>query len=759
MLAIPKRALAALLPLLLAAGVCHGQNLLKIHHLNVNWGDASLIEFPDGTTWLIDMGYSDSDGYKVYSYIYDLGYTGSLNYITASHFHSDHVGGVDMVIGSGLLTYTAAAYQHIGPQVGGDSGYTTTWRNRTNGSWGPAATSPTAGQTWNFGGVEVQCIAVGDTNNSRTRLVDGTYVSLGSDENSYSLGFRISWNGFDYYTAGDLTSNAEDVLGPKIASHNFDVIKVSHHGSTSSTSASFLNQMKPEVAVISVGSSNPYGHPASSTLSNLVNAGVSWIYVTARGSSSPNPVSKMTYCEDNIVVTYNNVTNQYTVVGGPRNDTYAADEGTGEPTATPTPPGPTATPTITPTPTQTPSSENLLQNPGFEEGGTPPASWAKSGGTFDTSSDRARSGSYSGKYTDDNTTLSYAHQVVVGVTGGAQYDCSGWIYDNTSAAYGYFSVYWYAPSDGSGPNIGSEQFGADSENSSSWQYREGTVTAPSGAGSARFRCNIKATSAPATIYFDDVRMAPHVAGPSPTPTRTPTRTPTPTVTPTPTPTPTPYPDLLFSDDFPSSVIDTEKWPTNVGPATSVMDGDHPGYSLNLNGISAGGDRIESRTIDLSGQAGATLGYWWARAGSGDSPETGDDLIIEYWNEYWNSSGTWIELGRHLGSGPDMVEYEFASLELPAGAPHAAFQFRFRSIGRNHVRDRDDWFVDDVEVRGASTLSPTATPTPTITPTPVPADFPLKLSFQPAETDPVDGYMPDDGSDYGPRGPHEYGWQQ
>ena len=52
-----------------------------------------------------------------------------------------------------------------------------------------------------------------------------------------------------------------------------DILKVGHHGSRTSTTKSFLNQIKPKVALISVGKDNSYGHPTENTLKRLNDIG------------------------------------------------------------------------------------------------------------------------------------------------------------------------------------------------------------------------------------------------------------------------------------------------------------------------------------------------------------------------------------------------------------------------------------------------------------------------------------------------------
>ncbi len=118
-----------------------------------------------------------------------------------------------------------------------------------------------------------------------------------------------------------------------------------------------------------------------------------------------------------------------------------------------------------------------------------------------------------------------------------------------------------------------------------------------------------------------------------------------------------------------------------------------GLSLRLNSTGAitGSDQLRSRLIDASGVSSLTLNYWYERRGNGDSPEPGDDLFFEYLDNTLN----WQIASQQLGDGPDMTQYEFVTVELPAAAMHERFRLRIRNIAG--VSGEDDWFVDDVSV--------------------------------------------------------------
>jgi len=152
--------------------------------------------------------------------------------------------------------------------------------------------------------------------------------------------------------------------------------------------------------------------------------------------------------------------------------------------------------------------------------------------------------------------------------------------------------------------------------------------------------------------------------------------------------------LLFEDTFPATTISASKWPTVNGATIDNVGINEPSpdYSLRLNGA----DSVESKTIDLSNCGRATLTYWYQRRGGGESPDSGDDLVIEY-----DDGGNWVQLDRQFGNAADMDDYAFVEIDLPLTALHAAFRLRIRSAGDPPAND--DWFVDDVKITCASDL--------------------------------------------------------
>ena len=91
------------------------------------------------------------------------------------------------------------------------------------------------------------------------------------DKNAQCIVHRISLGAFDALMTGDAEGAGEEALLQKLLSEDVDyeVLKVAHHGSNNSTPEKLLACVRPEIAVISVGKGNGYGHPGGELLSRL----------------------------------------------------------------------------------------------------------------------------------------------------------------------------------------------------------------------------------------------------------------------------------------------------------------------------------------------------------------------------------------------------------------------------------------------------------------------------------------------------------
>jgi beta-lactamase superfamily II metal-dependent hydrolase len=247
---------------------------LEIHVINVGQGDSFLIVSPSGKKVLIDAGNTGRGAGFVLPYLQSQNIS-SLDYIVATHFHSDHIGGLDEVVnGLGGSTHILSATFDRGG--GYDSG---AFRDYLK-SIGDKRKMISPGQTIDLGDdVKMECIA------SNGEIPSGKVYS-GTDENALSVVLLLRYRTFDMYLGGDSNSAIEPSLVPYAG--DVDVYKVSHHGSATSSTQQLCDCLKPEVSVIAVGNGNTYGHPNSGTVSRLV-AINSYIYQTESGAAAPPP--------------------------------------------------------------------------------------------------------------------------------------------------------------------------------------------------------------------------------------------------------------------------------------------------------------------------------------------------------------------------------------------------------------------------------------------------------------------------------------
>ena len=89
------------------------------------------------------------------------------------------------------------------------------------------------------------------------------------NENDNSNVIYTELNGYKFMFMGDASVTTEKEILDKYNLPNIDVLKVGHHGSKTSSSKEFINEINPKYSIISVGKNNRYGHPNKEVLDTL----------------------------------------------------------------------------------------------------------------------------------------------------------------------------------------------------------------------------------------------------------------------------------------------------------------------------------------------------------------------------------------------------------------------------------------------------------------------------------------------------------
>lgn len=238
---------------------------LEIHFIDAGQGDSILIKTP-GSSLLIDAGTKEY-GPTVYDYLKEQK-VNSLDYIINTHPHADHVGGMAHVISSigsvgkvimpGLsdsMIPTTRAYETFLDAV--------EERNAT-------LIMAVPGKSYDLGGGALLTIL------GPTEQYD--------DMNDNSVVCRLDFGNFSCLLTGDSELRAERDILDAGGNVEADVLKLGHHGSSTSTDGDWLSEVNPELAVVSCGLDNSYGHPHREVTAALEQAGVAIYRTDLQGS-------------------------------------------------------------------------------------------------------------------------------------------------------------------------------------------------------------------------------------------------------------------------------------------------------------------------------------------------------------------------------------------------------------------------------------------------------------------------------------------
>lgn len=222
---------------------------LRVSFIDVGQGDSEFIELPNGETLLIDAGTNET-GADVVNYIESLGYS-SIDYVVGTHPHEDHIGGLDDVI----RTFDVESVYM--PKVTAD---TKTFEDVLDAV-------AEKGLSINTAKAGVSIVDVEDLSVKMLAPVLDEY----DNTNDYSAVIRIVYDDTSFIFMGDAEQYAESLITGDVSA---DVLKVGHHGSSTSTGEEFLQRVSPSYAVISCGFDNSYGHPHIETMEKLGSLGI-----------------------------------------------------------------------------------------------------------------------------------------------------------------------------------------------------------------------------------------------------------------------------------------------------------------------------------------------------------------------------------------------------------------------------------------------------------------------------------------------------
>ncbi|NLK94651.1 MAG: MBL fold metallo-hydrolase [Clostridiales bacterium] len=222
-------------------------NIMKVHYIDVGQGDAILVQV-NNKNLLIDSG-SRKNQNDLFDYLDSLKID-SLDYVIATHPHEDHIGNMaDVINNYEVSNFYAPKVEHT------------------------SKTFEKMIEALKDNNLKINVIKAGTDS---INLGDNTKVSVFSpikeetdNLNNYSPIMKIEYGSTSFLFTGDAEKEVEEEVINAGYNLDSDVLKLGHHGSSTSTSEDFYNAVRPSLCVISVGKDNSYGHPHKETLTLL----------------------------------------------------------------------------------------------------------------------------------------------------------------------------------------------------------------------------------------------------------------------------------------------------------------------------------------------------------------------------------------------------------------------------------------------------------------------------------------------------------
>lgn len=226
--------------------------VLEVHLLNVGQADSIFLRSPKGKTMLIDSG--ESQNFDAVCEFLESEDVKKLDVVVATHPHNDHIGSMYRILRKydvgkfymPAVTHTTETFERMLDALD-DNDITPRL----------AYAKPNAKIAWGDGSVTARIVS--------------PFEGIDYDLNNWSIVLHVSFGETSILLTGDAEEHAESVMLANLSAEDLDadVLKLGHHGSSTSTSEVFLDTVSPEIAVVSVGKANDYGHPHAETLKRL----------------------------------------------------------------------------------------------------------------------------------------------------------------------------------------------------------------------------------------------------------------------------------------------------------------------------------------------------------------------------------------------------------------------------------------------------------------------------------------------------------
>ncbi len=221
------------------------EGAMTVHFIDVGQGDSILISMPTGENMLIDAGDNDK-GEVVVDYLKSQGVE-RIDYLVGTHPHADHIGGLDDVIEAfdigGIymprVTHTTKTYMDVLEAIDRKGLKIKTARS--------GLTIPVEG--------------------ARTEILAPDSDLKSDNLNDYSIVIRLTYGQTAFLFQGDAEKRTEDGILSSYDNIKAHVIKLGHHGSSTSNTEDYIEAVDPEYAVITLGADNKYGHPHKEIIS------------------------------------------------------------------------------------------------------------------------------------------------------------------------------------------------------------------------------------------------------------------------------------------------------------------------------------------------------------------------------------------------------------------------------------------------------------------------------------------------------------